>query len=107
MTTEQIAELIAEDAYEFYGLRITGEALPVGEIAPESRVWIDGEITDELLDGTSAVKVTASSIDRAMRMLSIYPGAHLSLLGSFAMTYGEDDGEIVMREAVVLASIAR
>ncbi len=96
------AEIIEDDRYEYYGVRWVEDELAVGQVAPVSRVWVDGSPTDDPLAGACAIRVrTADDIERVLSAGSIYFGAPV-LLGSMEMEYGEDDGEIVMRQAVVL-----
>lgn len=102
---EQVLEIVEQGDYEHYGLRVTdirGREL-VGEQLAPSRIWIDGEPTEEYLAGTSAVLVSPRKIDRALRILSQYVGDTILLLGSRGYEDGQDEGEAVMREPVVLA----
>lgn len=100
------AEIIAADEYEYYGVRWVDEAdkVAVGDIAPVSRVWVDGEPTDDVFDGACAVHVRQSG-DLAAILAGgvVYMGRPI-LLGSMEMTYGDDNGEIIMRDARVLAA---
>ena len=102
--------------YEHVGIRITENRLEVGSTPENSRVWVDGEPTEETLNGASAVQVKPDekSVRNALRASGLikggrseYYGKSVSVIGSNEMTYGEDDGEIVMSDAVVVAAFER
>lgn len=91
------------DAYGFIGIRVQEETygLTVGDtVAHNSKVWVDGDETDEELDGVSAMNINA--LDAVQ---GYYFGACVLILGSNYAGYGEDAGEIIMRDAKVLAII--
>lgn len=104
--------------YEHYGLRVVTDSpykrkavrLKVGRVAPRSYVWDDNCTTSERLRGASAIEIYLpdwpTSCERAIERLRMYRhnGSQVVLLGSEFADCGEDDGEIVMRDAVVLAS---
>ena len=107
ITKESIYFLIQESEkydYEFFGLRVieTDENLD-GEILPASHVWVDGECTEELLDGTCAIELS----ENAATLLSKYFGNTIVLLGANQCYYGEDEGELVLRDAIVLHQMSR
>ena len=71
-----------------------------GEYCRQSYRWEDGECTDEVLDGTSAIDA---------RMLLGYRGAPTSYYGDQILVItgtdqvrGEDDCEVVINDAIVL-----
>ncbi len=90
------------DTYEYYGLRVMDDPV-VGETLAPSYRWEDGDCTDEELNGTSAIQVSESTFDRALRSSNGYWGTHVALIGGYQMEYGEDAGEVVIRDAVVVA----
>ena len=89
-------EIKDEYAYDFIGVRVQESEFNKGEILDNSYVWVDGEMTDEELDGTCAIR-----IDDAQLAVS-YFGKHVAVIGE----YGEDLGEIIIREAEVLEVLA-
>lgn len=104
----KIAQAVDASDYEYYGIRIDdGANYSVGDYTADSRIWIDGEPTGKTLDGTSAVgfRFTASAdeIAAAVDLASIYYGNRMYLLGSNSIEYGEDAGEYIMHDAVVVA----
>lgn len=91
--------------YESYGIRIVSDDDPinVGGTTEPSEVYLDGEPTGEYLDGTSAVRVFGS-VNKALQRANQegYRGTRVLLLGANDSHAGEDAGETVMRDAVVL-----
>jgi hypothetical protein len=97
--------LAALDQYDYdaFGLRVVWEDPPGdGDMLGPSRVWIDGDPTDEYLRGVSAIEVTPRKIDRALELITGYLGKHVILVGANSFEYGEDEGEIVLIDAQVL-----
>ena len=75
-----------------------------GEYCRPSQRWEDGECTDEVLDGTSAIDA---------RMLLGYKGAPTSYYGDRILVItgsdqvrGEDDCEVVINDAIVLERVS-
>lgn len=102
-----IESIIKSGDFDRYGLRVTDEPLTVGVKPPNSRVWIDGNPTDDLLDGASMVIVEKGDIQRALKGIDPYPGKHISLIGSNYGQWGEDVGEWVAKDGKVLSSWSR
>ena len=109
---ETIKSLVAEEKFDFYGLRAvhspSGQAdrVSVGEVLPCSYRWYDGEPTEEELDGTCALRVNEGTelahLDEFMREYGVL-GQQVALIAGYQGTWGEDMGEVVIRDAVVLA----
>lgn len=104
---ELIKNAIANSDYEYYGIRIDDSvSYQIGERTAKSRIWIDGECTDETLNGTSCVgiKFNASDdeIQMAINIASQYYGDKVSLIASNNMEYGEDIGEYILKDAIVI-----
>lgn len=90
-------------AYEHIGIRVQEESygLTVGDtMEHNSHIWEDGDDTEEEIDGVCAMNV------KSLNMISCeYFGQTILVLGSYDVEYGEDLGEIIMRDAEVLAII--
>ncbi len=123
---EQIYQAIRDTDHRHYGLRacsrltdaykpewLIAHNLPVehtdlaiGDVAPCSWRWDDGDITDDQLEGTSAMYVdsraTAEKIARLLSKMQMYWGKQLVLLAADHADGGEDNGEIVMYDATVI-----
>lgn len=96
----RIEEIRENSDYEYIGVRVQENEFVKGEILDNSFVWIDGEITDEELDGTCAVKLEDAELAKG------YFGDHVAIIGGDYMEYGQDLGEIIIRDAEVLEVLA-
>lgn len=88
--------------YEKIGIRFQDEDFELGPIDHVSNVWVDGEDTGEEMDGISVFDVAA--LDRA----STEPYEwfdHIAVIGGNDYVYGEDAGELVISDPVVLSII--
>lgn len=97
---KEIAEELAWD-YEKVGLRVQEVPFELGKMAHVSRVWVDGDETDEELDGVCAQDVsTLGQYDNQ------YFGSHVAIVAGNEYSYGEDPGEIIISDPVVVAIFA-
>lgn len=87
--------------YEYIGIRFQEQEFELGELDHVSSVWVDGDETDEELDGVSVIDVQKLG---ALNQTT-YFGDHIAVIGGNAATYGEDLGELVIEEPVVLEII--
>lgn len=105
--TEHFAEIVAAGEYDHYGVRAHRSACVVGETLGRSRLWIDGECTDSELSGISALKVADLGKIEALiaRLKSEYcwDNETIVLVGGYTAEWGEDAGEIVIKDNVCLA----
>ena len=56
----------------------------------------------EYLDGVSGIEIKAGDIDNALKNIGVYGGEEIALIGGNKYMRGEDRGEVVMRDPVVL-----
>lgn len=99
-------EIIAAAEFDHYGVRAHRSAAIVGGSLGKSRVWIDGEPTEEELDGISTIKVTAGTVDLALEIVRrtyCWSDETIVLVGGYVGAWGDDDGEFVIRDNVCLA----
>ena len=96
----RIEEIKENSEYEYIGVRVQENEFVKGEILNNSFVWVDGEMTDEELDGICAVKLEDAEL------ASGYFGDHIAIIGGNSMEYGQDLGEIIIRDAEVLEVLA-
>lgn len=91
-----------EDAYDYgyIGIRVSENEFTEGETLDNSFLWVDVEMTDEELDGTCAIML------KDAKLANTYFGNHVAIIGSDSMEYGQDLGEIILRNAEVLEVIA-
>ena len=94
-----IAKRVAHyyDEFEYVGLRVQDGTygLKIGdEVTHLSRRWVDGEMTDEILDGICAIDAQSA----AGRVLDFgaYEGNVVLVLGGSYCEDGEDDREIIL-----------
>ena len=97
---DRINEIKENAEFEYIGVRVQENEFAEGEILDNSFVWVDGEMTDEELDGTCAVKLEDAELANG------YFGEHVAIIGSDSMEYGQDLGEIILRDAEVLEVLA-
>lgn len=98
----EIAKIVMEEGYDFeyIGLRVqeSDYGLSVGqEIEHCSFHWIDGDMTDDEIDGICAVNALAAS--KRTLGFGAYMGNVVLVLGSNRSEYGEDDGEIILKSS--------
>ena len=96
----RVEEIRENCDYEIIGVRVQENEFTEGEILDNSFIWIDGEMTDEELDGTCAVKLEDAELTKG------YFGEHVAIIVGESFTYGEDLGEIIIRDAEVLEVVA-
>ena len=91
----------AEYGWDSIGIRIQ-EDIPftVGPINHVSRVWIDGEETEEELPGICTISATCIYI--LCKAATGYIGDHVAIIAGDVVQYGEDLGEVIMSDAEVV-----
>lgn len=122
MTDDEIKEIIEEGKYNFYGLRADQAEYEIDDVANKSHQLFQdpqyddyGELKYQLgegrysgyydageLDGTCAVETTEYNIENALKDVRVYDGKNLYLIAGDAAENGNDDGEIIIEDAVVL-----
>lgn len=102
---EQVKKIAEENDmdYECIAIRVQEVPFELGEMSHVSHRWDDGDDTGEELDGVCGTKV--SSIKAANAITAYYYGEHLAVIAGNHYTYGEDDGEVVIEDAKVIAII--
>ncbi len=117
ITDRFISAIEADGGNNYYGIRaIDGHTVVVGENLRNSAVWVDGNRTEEELPGTSSILVEGDreTMVRAMNLMGInpkgfgkktggsYSGQQPALISGSSAQGGEDLGETVLGDAVVL-----
>ena len=108
----QIKEKVDDAEYIYYGIRIDDDVkYEEGDFASESRIWDNGEPTDEYANGTCCVGIKAGAseeeIQKALKIAEDYYGDDVYLVGGDSMEYGEDAGEYVIKDAVVVSKLGK
>lgn len=127
MTVEEIRNLISEAEYDYIGIRADSRDYQIGEVMDNSHQlfqdpqYVDFECTELLypyisegtyagfydggeLDGTCALEVSESNIEEMLERVMPY-GNKYYLIGGNSMEYGNDDDEIIINDAEVIARI--
>ena len=84
--------------YEHVGVRVQEQEFELGTIKHLSHVWDDGDDTGIELDGICVCK-----LDRLGH--NNYFGEHIAIICGYEAEYGEDDGELIIRNAEVVKVI--
>ncbi|MFA4974569.1 MAG: hypothetical protein WC683_18330 [bacterium] len=97
------------DEFDNIAIRAFEPGFNVGDILPNSFVWVDGEIQDEELDGASGIRVRSEAeiAQKLAYVRSTYAFADrvIYIIGGNYASWGEDRGEIIIRNARVLRVI--
>lgn len=99
---EKIRELEKEYSWDYEQVCIRVQEVPfeLGEMDHQSSVWVDGDETDEQLDGISTLSV------KYAQNAEFYFGDHLAIVAGNEYSYGQDAGEVIIRDPVVLEILA-
>lgn len=105
MTVAELKEMIDNNDWDIeygkFGIRIQEQSFELGAIDHNSKVWVDGEETDEELDGVCVIDLNAPEASEALNGNG-YFGSHIALLASDNYEYGADAGEVILKDAEVL-----
>ena len=93
----RIDEIKKNSDYEYIGVRVQESEFVEGEILEPSFVWEDGEMTDEELDGTCAVKI------EDVRLANNYFGDHVAIIGLTVAVFELTAGDAARERVVALA----
>lgn len=121
---EEMKNIIDEEDFSVYGIRVDEEiTYSVGDICYNSRQWLqdcpeDPEETEleynkDLgcwdcgeLPGTCALQVkSVEELEEIIERSKMYYGEHVTLIGGQYYEHGADEGEVIIRNAEVLAII--
>lgn len=87
--------------YEHIGIRVQDEhQFELGVLNHVSNIWEDGDDTGVELPGVCVIRA-----DRA-ELANTYYGDHVAIIGGNHIEYGEDDGELIICDPVVLEVIS-
>lgn len=115
---KEIREAIENSDVEFFAVRATDDDMKVGDICRASRDWDyeHDQPSDEFLDGAcgtgfrynwgaSELK-NESAIKKAIDYnVANYTAEHLYIIAGDEATCGDDAGEVIIKDAVVLCVI--
>lgn len=127
MTIEEIRNLISESEHGYIGIRADSRDYKIGDVMDNShQLFQDPQYTDfgctELLypyisegpyagfydagelNGTCALSVSESNIEKMLEAVKNY-GEKIYLIGGNSIEYGNDEDEIIIRNAKVIAAL--
>lgn len=133
MTVEEIKRICEKSDFSYFGLRADDMEYQIGDICNNSHQLFQDPIFDDFgsllypavddpenpyygyydageLNGTCAVKFNPddeNSIIAALETVKMYSGKNLYIIAGDSMEYGNDEGEIIIREAEVLTLVER
>lgn len=84
--------------YEFVGVRVQEQDFELGAIEHLSHVWDNGDDTGVELEGICVCKLDCLGVNQ-------YYGDHVAIICGNEAEYGEDDGELIIRDAEVVKVI--
>lgn len=117
MMLEKLRDIIADEDYEFYGIRVDScNKYNVGDTCENSHQWWqddpeDGSEYNEInhlwdggeLDGTCCLEVCAENIESIIKTAEKnYFGNNVTLIAGDYAERGNDNGEIIISNATVL-----
>lgn len=87
-------------AYQFTYIGVRVQSLPfsLGQMEHVSHVWEDGDDTGVELDGVCVSSIYSLGANQ-------YYGDHVAIIGGELVEYGEDEGEMILNDAEVVAVI--
>lgn len=119
MTIEQLNELIEASGFTVIGLRVMtgGNVVSAGDRLENSSVWVDGECTNEQLDGLSALnldfdgwEITESRLNEMLEIAKAYSllndNEQIVIVGGNDGYEGNDLHEVVIYDAHCIAVLS-
>ena len=105
MTVEEIKEIAEKYSMDYEKVCIRTQEVPfeLGEMTHESSVWVDGEETKETLGGVCATDCNSRCVK--CHVDGTYYGDYAAIVCGNDYEYGEDEGEIILHDAVVVCKL--
>lgn len=112
-----------DEPFDVYGVRMDDRRFRVGDILPNSVVWLDGVRTTEELNGTCAMRIAYPEYKYVVQAVSNlgktaskivgctpkpdrdYPNKHMYLISGESGIGGADPGEVIIKHAKVIKII--
>lgn len=117
MTASEIVQIIEADensnnfAWGVRSIPSRSENAVVGEVLPNSFVWVDGDFTDDELDGVCTIgigtkydDITVETVQVALDRAADYHQGRYVLVTGYSSMGGEDRGESIIREPIAIAT---
>lgn len=100
---QQAEEIAADAGYAAAGVRVQDVPFAIGPMSHKSHVWDDGDDTGEELPGVCAMRWDRI---REAQQNGYYFGDYAAVIAGDSYEYGEDSGEIIIHDPVVIAILA-
>lgn len=91
-------EMDLSGEYEYIGVRVQEQEFELGEIDHVSHIWDNNNDTGVELDG-----ICVCELDRLGA--NDYFGDHVAIICGYRASFGEDDGELIIRDPEVVSVI--
>lgn len=102
---KEVADELCYD-YEVVSIRVQDPEFELGEMDHKSHVWVDGEETDEELDGVCCINSQCADKVFGSRFFGGYPGEHIAIIAGNRYEGGEDYGEVIIADPIVVEVLA-
>ena len=114
-----VRKLIEQCDYDYYGIRVDADIkYNVGDICNNSHNWWQDDPEDGSkynadmqcwdggeLDGTCCLAVTPETFEKVLQKSNMYFGEHVTLIAGDYADCGNDIGELIIKDAKVIAII--
>lgn len=92
-------EIMWDNGWGIVALRAQAEPFELGELAHNSVVWIDGEETEEELNGACGLALDD------VELINNYYNDHIAIIAGDRYEWGQDPGELIIEDAQVVEII--
>mgnify|MGYP004560079889 FL=1 len=92
-------EIMWDEGWGVVALRAQAEPFELGDLDHNSVIWIDGEETEEELNG-----VCGLALDD-VELINNYYNDHIAIIAGDRYEWGQDAGEIIIEDAQVVKII--
>ena len=113
---EEMIKKMEKSGFNYFGIRSESRELEEGYELESSHDWEDGVMLDEFLNGTCATNVgylwfdgeqdDIDTLKNAIKKNGGKYGDYMYIIGGDHYEDGNDDGEIIIENAVIIASIS-
>lgn len=95
-TIAEVEDIMFDEGYTYAGVRVQEQPFELGEMDHESVRWVDGEETGEGLGGVCVTDINDLATSHR------YLGDHAAIVCGNSMEWGEDPGERIIHDPVVV-----
>lgn len=95
----RMKEIMWDEGYGVVALRAQVEPFELGSLDHNSVVWIDGEETEEELNGACGLALDD------VQLINNYYNDHIAIIAGDRYEWGQDTGELIIEDAQVVEVI--